>query len=296
MKLPSPVISTAWLADHLGEPGLRIYDVSLYVEYKGDSGTSFGGYNLDSETPRKEWSEAHIPGSNFIDINRDLFDSDNPVPFMMPDPEVFADAISANGVADGTGVVLFSKGSMMWATRIWYMLRSIGFENAAILDGGWEKWQREGRPTDDAPTLYPAGKLSVNAHPEMWVDKEKMLDIIENGGPVMLNALPPEVYTGELNRYGRPGHVPGSYNVASETLLNPETGEFLKPDQLRPLFTQSGALEADEVIAYCGGGISATMDCLAMCLCGQKKVAVYDGSMNEWVHDDSLPLKLGNEP
>ena len=295
MQLPAPVISTDWLNKHLGEPGLRIFDVSLNVEYKGDSG-SFGGYRLDAETPRKEWEAVHIPGSAFIDINRDLFDKENPIPFMMPEPGDFAAAIAEHGVADGTGVILFSKGSMMWATRIWYMLRSIGFENAGILDGGWEKWEREGKPTTTEVTNHPKGQVTVNWRPDMWVNKDKMLDVIANGGPTMVNALPPEVYTGELNRYGRPGHIPGSFSVPCERLLDPETGEFLKADQLCPLFTESGALEADQVIAYCGGGISATMDCFALSICGQNNLAVYDGSMNEWVLDDELPLKLGKQP
>lgn len=295
MQLPAPVISTDWLNDHLGDPSLRIYDVSLYVEYLGDTG-SFGGYRLNAETPQKEWEESHIPGSAFIDINSDLFHKNHEIAFMMPEPNDFAAAVAEHGVADGTGVILFSKGTMMWATRIWYMLRSIGFDNVAILDGGWEKWEREGKPTTNEATNYPKGQLTINWRPEMWVDKSKMLDVIENGGPTMVNALPPEVYNGELNRYGRPGHIPGSYSIPCETLLDPETGEFLKADQLRSLFEQSGALKADKVIAYCGGGVSATMDCLAMSICGQNNVAVYDGSMNEWVLDDNLPLKLGEQP
>ncbi|RKZ65232.1 MAG: sulfurtransferase [Gammaproteobacteria bacterium] len=296
MKLQTPLVSTDWLEEHLGESGLRIYDVTLYVEYKGDTGESFGGYNLDSETPRKEWEQVHLPDSDFIDINAELFDSNNSIPFMMPTPEAFAAAIAAHGVADGTAVVLFSKGCQMWATRVWWMLRSIGFDNVTILDGGWEKWQSEGRPTDSDACNYPTGNLSVNPRPEMWVDKHKMLEAIEKGNPTMVNALPPEVYTGELNRYGRPGHLPGSYNVSYDSIINSDTGEFLKPDELRPLFADSGSLETDKVIAYCGGGISATMDCLAMSLCGQNNVSVYDGSMNEWVLDESLPLKLGSEP
>ncbi|MEZ5530074.1 MAG: sulfurtransferase [Porticoccaceae bacterium] len=295
MRLPRPLASTDWLADNLEEPNLRIYDVTLYVEYKGDTG-SFGGYNLDPETARNEWANEHIPGSCFIDISRQLFDPNQSIPFMMPSPELFARAVTALGIADNTAVVLFSKGCQMWATRVWWMLRSIGFDNVAVLDGGWEKWKRENRPTNNMIPKYPVGSLSVTPRPEMWVNKHRMLQVLEAGGPTMVNALPHEVYTGELNRYGRPGHLPGSHSVPYESVINPNTGEFLKPDQLRPLFAKSGALNADKVIAYCGGGISATMDCMAMSLCGQDNVAVYDGSMNEWVLDETLPLKLGLEP
>jgi thiosulfate/3-mercaptopyruvate sulfurtransferase len=184
----------------------------------------------------------------------------------------------------------------MWASRVWWMLRSIGFDNVAVLDGGWEKWLREERPTDNNVAHYPQGTLTANPRPHMWIAKADVLGVVRNGGPTMINALPHEVYTGELNRYGRPGHLPGSFNVPYASLLSPETGEFRKPEELRPLFAQSGALEKDDVIVYCGGGISASMVCLALGLCGQQNVAVYDGSMNEWVLDESLPLKLGPHP
>ena len=130
----------------------------------------------------------------------------------------------------------------------------------------------------------------------MWVGKDAMLDVVAGKGPVTVNALAPAVYSGEKNQYGRAGHLPGTYNVYYGDLLDPTTGEFLPPEKLRPLFAQSGALESERVIAYCGGGISATMDALAMLVCGQSKVAIYDGSMSEWVKDASLPLKLGKEP
>ena len=296
MQLPKPLVSTDWLEDHLEESSLRIYDVTLYVEYKGDSGNSFGGYNLDSATAHNEWAEEHIPGSHFIDINTRLFDSKQSIPFMLPTPESLASAVKELGIADGTAVILFSKGSQMWATRVWWMLRSIGFENVAVLDGGWEKWKYEKRPTNSETSSYPVGYLSISPRPEMWVNKQDMLKAIESGNPTMVNALPHEVYTGELNRYGRPGHLPGSYSVPYDAVINASTGEFRKPEELRPLFAQSGVLEKDKVIAYCGGGISATIDCMAMALCGQDNVAVYDGSMNEWVLDEKLPLKLGIEP
>ena len=120
--------------------------------------------------------------------------------------------------------------------------------------------------------------------------------MIDSGEPVGINALSPEVYSGETNTHGRPGHLPGTHNVFYNSLINPETGEFLPPDQLKPLFAESRALAKNQVITYCGGGVSATMVSLALELCGQKQIAVYDGSMSEWVRDETLPLKLGTEP
>ncbi|MEQ8660732.1 MAG: sulfurtransferase [Gammaproteobacteria bacterium] len=290
MQLPTPLVSTAWLADHLGAPGLRIYDTTIYLRHKSD------GFGYVPESGRAEWAAAHIPGAGFLDVIGELSDAAAGLPFMMPQPAAFAAAMAAHGVADGTAVVLYNKGFPMWSTRVWWMLRSIGFDNVAVLDGGWEKWTREERPTDAAAPDYPQGTLSVNARPAMWVDKARMQAVVASGSPVTVNALSPEVYSGEKNQYGRPGHLPGTHNVFYGSLIDPDSGEFLPPAQLRELFAASGALAADEVITYCGGGISATMDCLALELCGQRNVAVYDGSMSEWVRDEALPLKLGAEP
>src|SRR5690606_27287937 len=100
----------------------------------------------------------------------------------------------------------------------------------------------------------------------------------------------------EKNQYGRPGHLPGTHNVFYGDLVDAETGEFLPPARLRALFQPSGALAAERGVADCGGGISATMDALALHLCRQEGGASYDGSMSEWVRDPALPLKLGREP
>ncbi len=290
MQLEGPLVSTAWLADHLDDPALRIFDTTIYLRHKQD------GFGYLPESGREEWAAAHIPGAGFLDVLGELSDADSPLPFMMPPAETFAATMAGHGVADGTAVILYNKGFPMWSTRVWWMLRSIGFDNVAVLDGGWEKWQREQRPVSDQPPAHAPGTLSVQARPAMWVDKAAMLDMIERGSPVTLNALAPEVYSGEKNQYGRPGHLPGTHNVYYGSLIDPDSGEFLPPEKLRELFQASGALETGQVITYCGGGISATMDCLALELCGQKKVAVYDGSMSEWVRDEALPLKLGSEP
>lgn len=290
MQLTGPLVTTAWLNAHLADPSLRIYDTTIYLKHKPD------GFGYVPESGRAEWAAAHIPGADFLDVIGELSDSGAGLPFMMPAPEAFAAAMAAHGVADGTAVVLYNKGYPMWSTRVWWMLRSIGFDNVAVLDGGYEKWVREGFPLDAAVPDYPRGQLSVAARPAMWTDKARMLEVVENGSPVTINALAPEVYSGDKNQYGRPGHLPGTHNVYYGSLIDPVSGEFLPPEQLAPLFAASGALAADEVITYCGGGISATMDCLALELCGQRKVAVYDGSMSEWVRDPALPLTLGPAP
>jgi len=122
-----------------------------------------------------------------------------------------------------------------------------------------------------------------------------VLTAIDDAGVCTINALSPAVYSGEKNMYGRPGHIPGSRNVFYDSLLNADTGIFRAPAQLKPLFEAVGAYQKPRVICYCGGGISATMDALALVMTGHPDIAVYDGSMMEWVADPALPLTLGSE-
>ena len=289
MKLDGPLVSTGWLAQHLHDADLRLFDATIFLKHRPE-----GGYIPDSG--RAEWEVEHIPGAGFLDVYKELSDQGSDISFMMPSPQRFADTMASHGVSANSTVVLYNKGFPMWATRVWWMLRSIGFDNVAVLDGGYEKWKREGRSTTAEVSHHASGTLQARPRGDMWVGKDAMLEVVQGKGPVAINALAPAVYSGEKNQYGRAGHLPGTYNVYYGDLLDAATGEFLPPEQLRPLFAQCGALESERVIAYCGGGISATMDALAMLLCGQDKVAIYDGSMSEWVKDPALPLKLGMQP
>ena len=130
----------------------------------------------------------------------------------------------------------------------------------------------------------------------MWADKDEMLQTMRDGRVCTLNALAPDVFRGETNRYGRAGHIPGSHNVFAGSLLDADSGTFLPVESLREKLTQSGSLDAERVVVYCGGGISATVDALALHLVGHKNIAIYDGSMSEWIQDESLPLTLGDKP
>ncbi len=290
MLLESDLVSTAWLEEHLDMETLRVFDTTVYLKHKAD------GSGYIPESGYDDWNREHIPGSGFLDVIDELSDSSNSVPFMMPKPKDFGQAVRRHGISNGSMVVLYGKGTPMWATRVWWMLRSIGFENVAILDGGWDKWEKESRVTSSDHKPYPVGSLSVTPKPELWVGKEEMLKVEGDSNTVVINALSPEVYSGKKNQYGRPGHLRGSYNVYYGSILDSDDLTFLPIDSLKKRFEESGALEAQKVYTYCGGGISATMDCLALLACGQSNVSVYDGSMSEWVQDESLELVLGDAP
>jgi thiosulfate/3-mercaptopyruvate sulfurtransferase len=290
MRLTGPLVSTQWLADHLDMPGLRIFDVSVYLTVNPD------GPGYITESGLAKWSEAHIPGAGFLDVLQEFSDNSSGVGFAMLPVERFAELAGRHGIGDDTTVVLYSGQSVMWSARMWWMLRTVGFENAAILDGGWEKWEREQRPVTAEACPYPEATLTPQPRPGSWADKREVLEAIHSPSICTINALSPDVYSGETNRYGRPGHIPGSHNVYYNDLLDAEDGTYLPPAQLRERFDVSDALGRPRVIAYCGGGVTASMDALALTLLGHPDVAVYDGSMMEWTLDPSLPLVMGHEP
>jgi thiosulfate/3-mercaptopyruvate sulfurtransferase len=138
--------------------------------------------------------------------------------------------------------------------------------------------------------------MPISPRPSLWADLSEMRRVAAEGRTCTINALSPDVYSGEKNVYGRPGHIPGSHNVFYDTLLDPQSGIFRPLAELRERFTSSGALASPRVITYCGGGISATMDALALTLLGHPNVAVYDGSLSEWARHVELPLTQGAEP
>jgi thiosulfate/3-mercaptopyruvate sulfurtransferase len=289
MKLTHPIVSTQWLADNLDMPGLRIFDASVYLTVNPDG----PGYNTESGLAK--WREAHIPGANLLEMLTEFLDNSGSAPLMMHPPEHFAELCARHGIGDDSTVVIYSGQSMMWSARMWWMLRTVGFTNAAILDGGWEKWQREGRATSSEDKPYPPATFTPRPRAKMWADKAEVLQAVHAPSVCTINALQPDIYDGQVNRYGRAGHIPGSHNVYYNSLLNPDDGTYLPPDKLRQQFEPSGTFDR-RTIVYCGGGVSAGLDAIALTMLGHDDIAIYDGSMFEWCADPALPLVTGSEP
>lgn len=280
------LVSTDWLEAHLGDPALRIFDATVHLRP-----ATPGPYKIESG--RADYEASHIPGAAFIDLIGDLSDRAAPLPFTMPRVDAFARAIGAAGVGKGTRVVVYSTTSPMWATRLWWMLRASGFDDVAVLDGGFGKWTAEGRHVETQPLHYPPTEITLTARPGAWADKRAVLAAIGDGAICTINALAPSVHSGEAaHSYGRKGHIKGSRNVPYASLLNAD-GTYRSEAELRALFATTGALETPQVICYCGGGISATMDALALTRLGHPSIAVYDGSMTEWSRDPDLPMETG---
>jgi thiosulfate/3-mercaptopyruvate sulfurtransferase len=280
------LVSTGWLAENLGDSNLRVFDVTVHLRP-----ATPGPYTIESG--RADYEAAHIPGAGFLDLARDLSDTESRLSFTMPPVERLAKALGAAGIGRGTRVVVSPTPTPMWATRLWWMLRASGFDDAAVLDGGFAKWKAEGRPVESGARTYPAADLSLTARPQAWADKNAVLAAIGDGAVCTINALSPSVHSGEsAMNYGRKGHIKGSRNVPYAALLR-DDGTYRSDGELRALFDAIGAFERPRAICYCGGGISATMDALALTRLGHPSVAVYDGSMSEWTRDPNLPMETG---
>ena len=243
---------------------------------------------------RKEFEAGHIKGAQFCDVSRDVSDTSHKLRFMRQSPEDFAAAMRGFGISDDTKVVTYSTTSPQWASRVWWLLRDFGHDNAAVLNGGWQKWTRENRPSETgAGRGRTPGTFSVKQPRGLMADKDAVKAAIGDGRICTLNALAEAQHkaTGG-NTYGRPGRIAGSVNVPAAALVDPATNVFLPADAMRKKFESVGAMDR-EVIVYCGGGIAATADALILTMLGHDKVKVYDASMSEWAKDDSLPMEIG---
>ena len=284
---PEFLIDTETLERQLGDPALRVLDCTTHlipdpkITYQVVPG-------------RADFEKGHIPGARFVDLQADLSDNGHRFRFMKPSAEAFAAAMRRFGVGEGTRVVTYSTTTPQWATRVWWLLRVFGFDDAAVLDGGWQKWAREGRPVETGPAKpRPPGTFVVREQRPLMVGKDEVLHAIGDSGVCTLNALAPEVHAGTGgNNYGRLGRIKGSVNVPAAHLLDPATGNFLPPAELRRRFEAVGAFDK-EVITYCGGGIAASADALALVMLGHPNVRLYDASMSEWAVDPSLPMETG---
>jgi thiosulfate/3-mercaptopyruvate sulfurtransferase len=281
------LVSTEWLRGNLDNPALRLFDVTVHLRP-----ASPGPYRVESG--RADYEAAHIPGAAFLDLAADLSDTSSPLNFTHLSADRLAAALGAAGVGRGDRVVAYSSTTPMWATRFWWMLRAAGFDEVAVLDGGLAAWKVADGTLESGNCRYTAAASpSLTDRPGAWADTSDVLAAIGDGSVCTINALSPSVHSGESSTsYGRKGHIKGSVNVPYAGLLD-EDGRYRSDAELRDLFEAVGALGRERVICYCGGGISATMDALALTRLGHPSVAVYDGSMSEWTRDPALPMETG---
>lgn len=284
---PEFLVETDWLEQNLSNPKVVILDCTTHL-------IPNPAITYDVVPGRKDFEARHIKGAQFCDVSTDVSDTSQTLRFMRPNAESFAAAMRRFGISDDTKVVTYSTTSPQWASRVWWLLREFGHDNAAVLNGGWQKYHRENRPSETGPgQARAAGTFTAKQPRNLMADKNAVKAAIGDPSVCTLNALSPDQHKGSGgNTYGRPGRIAGSKNIPAAHLLDPATNAFLPADQLRGKFDGAGAMDR-EVIVYCGGGIAASADALILTMLGHTKVKIYDASLSEWAKDDQLPMETG---
>lgn len=286
-----PLAGTAWLAEHLEDPDVRVVDIRGYVK-KTDLGD--GRQKAEYLAAREEYDEAHIPGAVYVDWTRDITDPDDPVPAQIATPERFADVMGSLGIGDDTHVVVYDHAGGQFATRLWWALVYYGHERVSVLDGGWSKWTVEDRPTTDEPANPEPAAFTPRPQAGWRADAETALSISQSGEALLLDARDPGQYTGAVTRgEGRQGHIPGAKHLHADTLLDPEGGVLRADEELVERLREAGVPEDREepIVAYCNGGVAATLPLFALYRLGYKNLSNYDGSWNEWGMREDLPAE-----
>ena len=285
------LMTTAELAVILDHPDIRLFDCTTYLEYQPEG----SGVPYIAVPGRHTFEAGHIPGADFLDLQGEFSVPDIELHFMMPATGHLEAAFGRHGIGVNSRVVLYSIGSAMWATRFWWMLKSLGFDHVAVLDGGLDTWKAEGRAVETGPAKgYPPASFTAKPRAGYFVDKHETLRASGDRNTVVVNALNPQLYKGlEPSRYGRAGRIPGSVNVSAATLYDPATKAFVPLAEAERKFAAQGVTKDKRVVAYCGGGISATIDLFLLHRLGYANLTLYDASMGEWAKDDALPIETG---
>jgi len=271
------LVSTDWLAQHLGEPDLVVVDSSWHMPASGRNG-------------RADFLEAHIPGARFLDID-ELSDRSNPAPHMLPTAAEFGRAIERLGIGSGDRIVVYDNSPIRTAARGWFMLRHFGARQVAILDGGFQQWLAEGRPTESGEPAHRDARFDAQERDEL-VTKEQLL---AGAGQPWLDARGKGRFEGSEPdpRPGvAPGHAPGARNLPFSALYD-ENGRFRSPGEIRRLFDQAGVDPARPFVASCGSGVTANSLIFAAHLLGNDATRLYDGSWSEWGADPATPKAVG---
>lgn len=276
------IVETDWLADHLGTPGLVVLDASWHLPTSG-------------RDPKAEYRQEHIPGALFFDID-DLVDETSDLPHMLPSQVKFASRMKKMGIGDGMRIVVYDTIGLFSAARAWWTFRAMGHQDVAVLNGGLRKWKAEGRPLEDmAPVARTARHFTPLKNNDLVRDLDDMKGYVATGGMQIVDARPAGRFEGrdpEPRPGLRQGHIPGSRNVPSADILNPD-GTLKSRDELLALFKAAGIDPAKPVVTTCGSGVTAAMLSLALAAVGQSNAAVYDGAWAEWGRENGLPIETG---
>ena len=280
------LVSAEWLKKHINDPDLVLLDCTVVTI--PDANDPRG---LRNDSGRQDYELGHIPYAGFADLKDELCETKGPVEFDLLIPEQFCAAMGKLGVGDDSRVVLYDANYMGWAARVWWMLHWVGFDNAAILDGGLSAWTSTGNELSLEPVTRAVNTLTPNPRPELIADHDEVLASINDETVILIDTLPEPFYRGEMSIYPRPGHITGAVNIDGLSLLD-KKGYLFSQDELAAMhrFDRNA-----RIISYCGGGIVASTDAFVLTRLGYNNVAVYMASLEEWTTDPSNPMVVGDE-
>lgn len=277
-----PLVSTEWLAAHLGDPKVKVIDASFKMP---------GVLPL----PIDDYLAAHIPGAVFFDVDA-VSDHAIDLPHMYPDDAQFAADIGALGISSGDTVVVYDAGGWVAAPRAWWMFLSFGHADVKVLDGGLKKWRAEGRPVDAGKVVPKPGTFRAKLDPSFVRSKAQLVANLDSRVEQTIDARAANRFEGSVAepRAGlRSGHIPGSRNLPYNELFDAATGSMKPLDALRQSFDKAGLDLTRPVVTTCGSGVSAAVLTLALYRLGVRGSALYDGSWSEWGLQGGPPLATG---
>jgi thiosulfate/3-mercaptopyruvate sulfurtransferase len=266
----APLVSTEWLGDHLRDESLRILDASWYLPGS-------------TRNPVAEFAQGHIPGATRFDIDA-ISETMTTLPHMLPRPDVFAASVQALGIGSEHFVVVYDATGIYSSPRVWWMFKSMGHENCAVLDGGLPKWRSEGRPITTTPAGRKPGVFNPELKPGLSRNYSEMLANVGARAEQVLDARSPARFAGleEEPRPGvKPGHIPGSVNTYYADFVGAD-GTMRSAADLKAYFASKQVDLDAPIVTSCGSGITAAIVYLAAAIAGAKDIALYDGSWAEW--------------
>jgi thiosulfate/3-mercaptopyruvate sulfurtransferase len=276
------LISTTVLASHMHDPAFAIVDCRAKLD--------------DLTWGAREHAAAHIPGAMYADLTDDLSGPKTGTNgrHPLPDPQALVRTLGRLGIASGVQVVAYDQENGMFASRLWWLLRWLGHDAVAVLDGGLKKWMAEGRPVESGETHRTPRAFEGSPRPNMTVDVEAVASRLGSDGPHLVDARAPERYRGDtepIDKVG--GHIPGAKNHFFQWNLD-EHGLFRSPEELREKLASSvGDVPADQLVCYCGSGVTACHNLLALEHAGRTGAKLYAGSWSEWSADPTRPVEKG---